>query len=289
MEKQSKNYITLVKDYLIILIGIFMVAGGVYFFLMPNDIAAGGINGLAMVINKFIPAIPVGGAMFCIDIVLFIVAFLVIGANFGGKTIFASLSLSSTIFILEKVVPITNPLTNDMFIELIFGIIIQAIGMALVFHANASTGGTDIIAKIINKYTHMNIGKAVLLADIVVVMLALLAFGFKSGLYSLFAVILNGLVIDKVIEGLNVCMEVKILSDEIDKIEKFILDELGRGATRYYGMGSYSRRDMEVLVTIVDRNEFLKLKAYIKETDPDAFVSVTEAYDTLGEGFKKLA
>ncbi|MEG2353395.1 MAG: YitT family protein [Clostridium sp.] len=278
-----------IKDYIVILIGVMLVAGGVYFFLMPNDIAAGGINGLAMVVNKFIPALPVGAVMFGIDLVLFIVAFTVIGANFGAKTIFASFSLSGTILVLEKLVPMTTTLTNDMFIELIFGIIIQAMGLALVFNADASTGGTDIIAKIINKYTKINIGKAILLADLVVVLLALIAFGFKSGLYSLFAVILNGLVIDKVIEGLNVCMEIKVVSPEIEKIEKFILDELGRGATRYYGMGSYSKKDMEILLAILDRNEFIKLKNYIKEVDPAAFVSVTEAYDTLGEGFKKLA
>lgn len=276
------------KDYLVIVIGVFMVACGVYFFMIPNDIAGGGISGLAIVINNYFPMIPRGGIMFVIDIVLFTVAFFVIGPSFGGKTVFSSLLLSSTIFVLENIFPMGGPLTDDIFIEMLFGILLQAIGMAVIFNKNASTGGTDIIAKILNKYFHINMGKGVLLADLVVVILALNAFGLKKGLYALFTVIVTGLAIDRAIDGFNALKEIKIISPKIREIEEFILKDLERGSTIYHATGSYSKNSIEVLCTVVDKKEFVKIRNFIKEVDPEAFVSVSDIYETLGEGFQKI-
>lgn len=276
------------KDYIIITIGVLLVASGLYFFMMQNNIAAGGISGLAMVLNHYIPWLPVGGMMFIIDGVLFVVAFLVIGPDFGGRTIYSSLLLSSTTFLLEKFVPMKESLTGDMFMEMIFGIIISAIGLAVIFNKNASTGGTDIIAKILNKYFQVNMGKGVLMADLVVVTMAMAAFGLRQGLYALFAVILNGMVIDRAIEGLNSCKQVKIISDKYLVIESFILEDLGRGATVYNATGSFSQNEIKVLETIVSTKEFIKIKNYIKEIDPNAFVMVADVHETLGEGFKSI-
>ncbi|MEW8955336.1 YitT family protein [Clostridium sp.] len=276
------------RDYLFIVIGVLCVASGLYFFMIPNNIAGGGISGIAMVLNHYIPIIPVGGAMFIIDGILFIVAFVIIGPSFGAKTIFSSLLLSSTIFILEKIVPLKGSLTGDIFLEMVFGIMLTAIGMAVIFNSDASTGGTDIIAKILNKYFHLNMGKGVLFTDLVVVIFAMGAFGLKSGLYALFAVVLNGMVIDRAIDGLNSVKEIRIISSKRSYIEKFILEELERGATVYHATGSYSKSQVEVLSVIVDRKEFIRLKNYIKEVDPNAFLSVTEVYEALGYGFKKI-
>lgn len=276
------------KDYIIITIGVLLVASGLYFFMMQNNIAAGGISGLAMVLNHYIPWLPVGGMMFIIDGVLFVVAFLVIGPDFGGRTIYSSLLLSSTTFLLEKFVPMKESLTGDMFMEMIFGIIISAIGLAVIFNKNASTGGTDIIAKILNKYFQVNMGKGVLMADLVVVTMAMAAFGLRQGLYALFAVILNGMVIDRAIEGLNSCKQVKIISDKYLVIESFILEDLGRGATVYNATGSFSQNEIKVLETIVSTKEFIRIKNYIKEIDPNAFVMVADVHETLGEGFKSI-
>lgn len=276
------------KDYLIITLGVFLVAAGIYFFMIPNEIAGGGINGLAIVINSYFPSIPIGIIMLIIDCILYVVAFIVIGPEFGGKTIFSSLLLSFTIFILEKFVPLKNTLTGDMFMEMLFGIITSAVGMAIIFEKDGSTGGTDIIAKILNKYFHINMGKGILMVDLIVVLLALNAFGLRKALYALFAVILNGIVIDKAIEGLNTYKEVRIISPELEEIESFILNKLERGATVYKAKGSYSNSQVEVLWTIVDRREFVELKKFIKEVDPKAFLSVSESYEILGEGFEKL-
>lgn len=278
-----------IKDFSVIILGVFLVAIGVYFFMIPNNIAGGGINGLAIVINSYIPSLPIGAIMFCIDAVLFLVAFVVIGPSFGGKTIFSSLLLSSTIFVLEKLVPLNGPLTDDLFIEIIFGIFAQALGMAIIFNKDASTGGTDIIAKILNKYFHINMGKGVLMADMVVVLMAMNAFGLKKGLYALFTVVVTGLAIDRAIEGFNSVKEIKIISKEIRKIESFILDDLGRGCTIYHATGSYSKNDTEVLWALLDNREFVKVKNFIKDIDPTAFISVADVCEVLGEGFKAIS
>ncbi|GAA0684326.1 MULTISPECIES: YitT family protein [Clostridium] len=276
------------KDYLIITIGAMLVAVSLNFLVMPNNVAAGGVNGMAMVLNYYVPSIPVGALMVIFNVILFLLAFIVIGTSFGAKTIYASLLLSGSIWVLEKVCPVTHSLTGDVLLELIFGIILQAIGMATIFYRNASTGGTDIIAKILNKYFHINLGKGVLLADLVVVTAATLTFGFKEGLYALFVIILNGVAIDKVIEGFNACKEVRIISSKQEEIKMFILNELSRGATIYYAKGAFSESPVEVLWTIVDTKELIKIKNFIKEVDPQAFLSVSEVYETLGEGFGNM-
>lgn len=277
-----------IREYIMIIVGVICVAVGVYFFMMPNSIAAGGINGLAMVINRHIPVLPIGGIMIVIDVILYIVAFYAIGKGFGFKTIFSSLSLSTTIWILEAFVPMNNPLTDDIFMEMIFGIIIQAVGMAIIFIQNASTGGTDIISKILNKYFHTKLGTGVLLADLVVVALAFNTFGFKKGLYALFTVILNGLVIDKVIQSINTLKEVKIISPRSKDVEDYILNNIGRGCTVYLAKGSYSQENINVLCTVVNKKEFSMLKNYIKSLGESSFISTNDVYETLGEGFEEL-
>ena len=277
-----------IKDYLIITLGVFLVAGAIYFFLMPNNIA-GGINGLAMVINHYIPIIPVGALMIIMNIILFVVAFLVIGPSFGARTVYASFSLSGTIWLFGYIYPMNRPFTNDVLLELFFGIVVQGVGMAIIFNEDASTGGTDIIAKILNKYLHINIGKGVLTADLSVTLLAGFTFGLQEGLYTLLSVILNGVVIDRMIEGLNACKEIRIISNKNKEIEEFILKELGRGATTYYAKGSFSQKDIEVLCTVVDTKELIKIKNFIRTVDKNAFVNVTEVFETLGDGFKSMA
>ena len=268
MNKVTRN----IMDYAIITFGILLVSIGTYFFLMPNNIAAGGVNGLAMILNKHIPALAVGTSMFFMNIILFIVAFILIGNSFGARTIYASLLLSGLVRTFEVIFPHNVPFTNDILLELFFGILIQGAGMGIIFNKNASTGGTDIIAKILNKYFQMNIAKGLLLSDIVVITLAAFTFGLQEGLYALMAVTLNAVVIDRMIEGLNSCIEVRIISLKKDVIEKFILEEIGRGATTYYAKGSYSKGDIQVLCTIVDNREFIKIKNFIKVEDPKAFV-----------------
>ena len=275
-------------EYIWITIGIFMVAAGITYFLAPGNLAAGGVSGLAIVIVKYFPSIPMGLLMLIMNIILFIIGFIVIGSNFGAKTIYTSLGLSGMIWLLEKVAPINRPLSNDTLVMLIFGILLSGVGMGIVFNQNASTGGTDIIAKIINKFFHIDIGKSLLMSDFVITLFAGLAFGAETGLYALLGVIMNGLVVDQVIQGISVCKQVTIISSQIDQIKAFIIDELGRGATIYTAMGAYTGEEKEILTTVVSRKEFIRLKGIIKEVDNRAFISVNNVHEVLGEGFKDI-
>lgn len=275
------------KQYLLLNIGLFLVAAGIYYFLVPNDLAAGGVSGLAMVINHYFTALPIGALMLFMNFILFIFAFFLIGHQFAIKTVYSSFMLSGMIIVLEKFFPISKPITDDILIQLIFGILISGIGMAIVFNANSSTGGTDIIAKIINKYFHFPIGKSILMTDFIVTLSAAVTFGPRIGMYSLLGVIINGLVIDNVIEGLNISKQVLIISTEVDAIQAYIINTLERGATIYLAKGAYTDNPKEVIMTILSQKEFIKLRNFIKDIDKRAFITVSNVHEALGEGFSE--
>ncbi len=277
-----------VREYIFITIGMTMVAVGVYYFLVPSNLATGGVSGLAIIISKFLPNLPVGLLMLIFNIILFIIGFLIIGPNFGAKTIYASLGLSGLIWLFQKLIPISRPLTNDLMIELLFGVGISGLGLAIVFNQNASTGGTDIIAKIINKFFHVDMGKSLLMADFIITLIAGITFGAKAGMYALLGVVLNGFVIDSFINGLNISKQVTIISSKGLEIKDFIINKLERGVTIYDAKGAYSGQSKEVLITIMSRREFIKLKDFIKEIDNRAFITVSDVHEVLGEGFKEF-
>lgn len=272
-----------IKEFALITIGIFLVAISVVYFFEPNNIAAGGITGLAIVINHYIPFISIGPLVLMMDAILFIVALIVLGAKFGAKTIYSSFLLSTSMWIMQTFIPIN--ITNDLILATIFGTLISAVGMAIVFNANASTGGTDIIAKILNKFFHIEIGKSLLIVDFLVTLLGAVTFGINIGLYGLLAVIINGVVIDNIIAGFKTKSEITIISEKNKEIIKFILDDLERGCTFIKGIGGFTGKDTSILYTVLDRNEFIKLKNKIKEIDKNAFITVGEVHEVMGEGF----
>lgn len=272
-----------IKEFALITIGIFLVAISVVYFFEPNNIAAGGITGLAIVINHYIPFISIGPLVLMMDAILFIVALIVLGAKFGAKTIYSSFLLSTSMWIMQTFIPIN--ITNDLILATIFGTLVSAVGMAIVFNANASTGGTDIIAKILNKFFHIEIGKSLLIVDFLVTLLGAVTFGINIGLYGLLAVIINGVVIDNIIAGFKTKSEITIISEKNKEISKFILDDLERGCTFIKGIGGFTGKDTSILYTVLDRNEFIKLKNKIKEIDKNAFITVGEVHEVMGEGF----
>ncbi|MDF2880654.1 MAG: putative rane protein [Clostridiaceae bacterium] len=278
----------LFKQYFLITLGVIFVAIGTEFFLAPNKIAAGGVIGIAIIINHFVPTLQVGLLMLIMNVILFIVAFIIIGNKFGAKTIYSSLSLSGIIWIMDKVVTPEMVITKDLLLASIFGTFISGIGMGIVFNQNASTGGTDILAKIIHKFVHLDIGKALLSVDFIVTIFAGASFGANIGMYALLCVILNGFVIDSVIEGLNVSKQVMVVSRNNNLISKFIIEELERSCTVFHGHGGYTKNDTYILYAVMDRKEFVKLRDYIKVVDPRAFITVSDAHEVLGEGFKDL-
>ena len=160
--------------------------------------------------------------------------------------------------------------------------------MAIVFNNNASTGGTDILAKILNKFSHIDIGKALLIIDLFITLMAAITFGLDLGFYSMLSVIGLGITIDRIIDGFNTKKEILIMSPKVNEISNFILKELTRGCTYLKGVGAYTKKDINVIYTVLERKEFIKLKLFIKEIDPNAFISVREAYEVMGEGFMKI-
>lgn len=273
------------KRFLIINLGVLVVTSGLYFFLIPSNLAVGGATGLAMVISYLIPSIPMGVILGLINVILFITAFIFIGKDFGGYTIYASFALSGILALFEIVFPMAEPFTDDLFINLIFGILIAGVGMAFIFNQNASTGGTDIVAKIINKYTNLNIGKSLLASDFLITLFAGFVFGPRHGMYALLGVVINSFVIDQIISGFNVKINVNIISKERDKINKFILEEVNRGTTIYHATGGFSAEDRYILTTIVSRSEFIKIRNYVREIDDKAFLSIYKVTEVEGEGF----
>ena len=276
-----------IKEYGIITFGIILVAFSIEYFYAPNNIAAGGVTGIAIILNAIIPNLSIGAISFVLNAVLFIVAFIFIDGKFGVKTIYASLGLSVMIWVIEKFL---NPLaiTNDLMMATIFGTLISAIGMALVFNENASTGGTDILAKMLNIFFHIEIGKALLIVDFFITLASAFVFNIDVALYSLLSVILLGLIIDRVIEGFNSCKSIFIISQNNDEISRFIIDTLDRGCTFLTGIGAYTGRENNILYAVLSRNQFIKLKRFIKEVDPSAFITVGEVHEVLGEGFNDI-
>lgn len=272
------------KRFLKINLGVIISALGLYFFLMPSNLATGGATGLAIVLSHLLP-ISMGILLGIINLTLFIIAFIVLGRDFGGYTLYASLALSFIIAVLEKLVPMNQPVTDDLFINLIFGVFIIGVGMGIVFNQNASTGGTDIIAKIINKYTHIDIGKSLLMSDFLISLFAGLVFGPRLGMYALLGTVINSLIIDKMISGFNVKINMIIISDEFESINKYILEEIIRGTTIYHATGGFSKEEKDVINTIVSRREYIKIRDFVRLVDKKAFVSISYVSEVEGEGF----
>lgn len=272
------------KDFIMITIGIFLVAFGLEYFHIPNNIAAGGVSGLAIIINNFLSMVPVGIIILVLNVILFIIAFLTVGGGFGAKTLYASFGLSVIMWGMETFYP-PQILSEDLFINAAVGTFVIAIGMAMVFNYGASTGGTDILAKILHKYIHMEIGKALLVVDFVIGLTSIATFGVTAGLYALLSIVINGTLIDRLILGFNTSKELMIISKNEQEIIRFIIEELDKSCTVLNGYGGYTSEDIQVLYVILSRREYIRLRGFIKEIDPRAFISVNEVHEVLGEGF----
>ncbi|AJD90536.1 membrane protein [Jeotgalibacillus malaysiensis] len=275
--------------FLLMNLGAFFVAINVHFFLSPNNLATGGVSGMSIVLNSLFPGISIGLFMIFVNIVLFILGVIFLGFQFGAKTIYTSFALSGYVWLLELVAPITAPLSDDILIQLIIGQCIAAIGMGIVFHQRASTGGTDIIAMILNKYIKVEIGRAVLFSDLAVALSSSLLFGAQAGMYAFFGVILNGLMIDYTLQQFNANKEVVIISQESALIRAFIVGELGRGATIHTAKGAFNYEQKEVITTILGRKDLSRLKNYVGKQDEKAFITVHNMNEILGQNFKRLA
>lgn len=267
--------------------GLLLIALGLDLFLVPNKIAAGGISGVSVVLFHTMN-LPVGASMLVMNIVLFIVGFMVIGKGFGLKTIIASALLSVFVDGLTYINPVRQ-LTDDLLIAVIFGDLLTGMGMAVVFNRNASTGGTDILARILGRYASINIGRALLIIDFAVAASAgVFLKSVEVGMYSLLAVIVNCLSIDAFIDTFNVSKKVLILSGKSEDIAKRAMTDLNRGATFLPMEGAYTHNPMKMLMMVIRPRQTAQLREIVREIDPGAFMIVSNVNQVLGKGFRDI-
>lgn len=281
------NYSTL-RKVIITTFASIIVSAGVYFFMIPYNLTIGGTAGFSIALAKFMPNIPVGAFQLGINVILFILAFLLIGSEFGGLSIYATVVLSIALIVFEKLIPNVQPLVDTPFMSMIIGVGVTAVGIALTLNQNASTGGTDIVGKILNKYMHVDLSVGVFIADFSVVVMGYVAYGINAAMYALVGILFNAVVIDKVLTGYKTRIKVYINSRFWEGINEFIVHELVRGSTLYEVKGGYNKSERVMVETILTRPEYIKLMNFIREFDDTAFVNVATVNEVSGEGFSYL-
>ena len=262
-----------VKDYLIITAATVIVSCAVFFFLEPSHVAVGSISGLAIVVSNFVP-LPVSAITLIFNVSLLLVGFLLIGREFGGKTVYTSILLPVFLGILERVFPNFESLMGDQFLDMLGYIFLVSVGLAMLFTRNASSGGLDIVAKLMNKFLRMELGKAMSVAGMAVALSAAVIYDAKTVVLSVMGTYLNGIVLDNFIFGIDRKRRVCIMSPELEQIRQFIVHELHSGATIYESYGAYEMQPRREIITVVDKIEYAKLMQFVSKTDPRAFITV---------------
>lgn len=274
------------RPFLLINFGLLLTALGIVLFKIPNHFVTGGVSGLSILLADLLPGVTVGPAMTAINLVLVVWGFWVLGPKFGWNTVYSSFALSGMVWGLDLLIPLDQPFTGDALLELFFAIGLPAVGAAVVFNQNSSTGGTDIVAKVLSTKTPINTGSALLISDFVIAASALAVFDVRTGLYSILGLVLKAFLIDLVIEGLNTHKKLEIITTQADPILDFILHTLHRGATLYPARGAFTGQDWQVIHTVVGRRQALAIRRRLKELDPKAFVTITTTTETIGKGFR---
>ena len=276
----------IVKDYFYIFLGSLLMSVSYSFFMVPNGFVVGGVGGLGIVLSK-LTAASIGTWITGLNILLLLIGFIFLGKSMGFRTVVCTLLFTGIVDLFELLVPMKSPMSSQPFLELCCAVFLMGIGQAVVFHADATSGGTDIIAMIIKKHYSMNVGRALLFVDIVVCILSFFVLGPESGLFSLLGIFALTFLIDNVIETLTSCKYFVIITDKPDEITQFILNDMDHGATLVNGKGVYSRNDKSVIHTVCKRREALRLQRFIKSADPNAFTIITTSSEIIGSGFRE--
>lgn len=271
-----------IKEYSLITVGIFIIAAAVYFFMIPSNVIVGSLSGLVIVLENFIP-LPISVMTFVLNAALLVVGFLVIGKEFGAKTIYTSIMLPVFLFVFEHVAPNNKSFTDDILLDTITYILVVSVGLAMLFNANASSGGLDIAAKVLSKFTHIEIGKAMTITGMCVAISSILVYDTKVVVLSILGTYANGIVIDNFISGFNRRKRVCILTDRYEEVLDFIGNTLHRGVTLYTATGGYDKKVRTEIQTILTQNEYGKLLEHMHEEDMKAFVTVSTVNEVIGE------
>ena len=262
-----------IKEFALLTLGTIVIASAVFFFLVPSQVSVGSASALAMVISNFVP-LPVSAITFILNMVLLIIGFILIGPEFGAKTVYASILLPAVMRVYEVIFPDFQSITQEPMLDVIGYILVVGIGLAMLFYCIASSGGLVIVAKLMNKYLRMELGKAMSLSGMLVALSSAFCYDKKTVVLSVLGTYFGGMIVDHFIFGLNIKRRVCILSPKMEEITEFILHELHSGATIYEAEGAYDHQIRKEIVTIVDKHEYSRLMEYVKKTDPKAFITV---------------
>lgn len=275
------------KNFMFMNLGCILLSLGVYFFKIPNGFATGGVTGIGTVLGKLTPVTPAAW-IWILNITLLLAGFLFLGKENGIKTVYCSMLYSAVTYILELFVPLSHPLTNQPFLELAYAMLLTSVGSAMIFNSDASSGGTDIVALILKKYTSIDVGKALLAVDFFVAVSAFFVFDIQIGLFSLLGLFAKAFIVDSVIESLNSCKYFIVITTKKDEIADFIIETLHHGVTVNSVVGEFTKEEKTMLHTVCKRIEAIKLRNKVKEIDPQAFIIITTSSEIIGRGFRSV-
>lgn len=277
MKKQLKDT-QILLEILILTAAVAIIAAAVYFFLVPSHTSVSSISGLGIVLSNFVP-LPLSAITMILNVVLLIIGFFTCGREFGVKTVYTSIMLPVFLGLFEKIFPDFGSMTNSQELDVLCYTLVVSVGLSILFNRNASSGGLDIVAKIMNKYLHIEMGKAMSLAGMCVALSAALVYDKKTVVLSVLGTYFNGMVVDHFIFGQNLKRRVCIITQYEEELRQFIIHDLHSGATIYEAFGAYNMDKRHEIITIVDKNEYQKLMSYINKLDPKAFITVYTVAD----------
>lgn len=278
MNKKAVPTAAAVRELAILTGAVAIIAAAVYFFLVPSHASVSSISGLGIVLANFVP-LPLSAITMILNVVLLVIGFLTCGREFGAKTVYTSILLPAFIGLFERLFPNLGSLTDSQELDVLCYILVVSVGLSILFNRNASSGGLDIVAKIMNKYLHMDLGKAMSLSGMCVALSAALVYNKKTVVLSVLGTYFNGLVLDHFIFDNNIKRRVCIITGKEEELRRFIIEDLHSGATVYESYGAYNMQKRREIITIVDKAEYQKLMSYMNREDPQAFITVYTVSD----------
>ena len=287
MKTTAAKPISTLERYLLLTVGSLIMAVGIYFFKFPNNFSTGGVSGLSLILGRMLPSEILTPSTFVLIIstALLIVGFIFLGRNFAFSTVYCSMLLSLAVNVMERFYPMTQPLTNQPLLELCFAVLLPAFGSAILFNLNASSGGTDIVAMIVRKYTSLNIGMALMVADALITVAGLFCFGIQAGLFCILGLLMKSVLVDYVMDSFRTKKCFQIITTNPDPIVEFITVNLHRGATLEDVYGAFHHERKTMIITVLTRAQALALRRFIHTNDPHAFMVITASTEIVGKGF----
>ena len=283
MQEKRKEWM---REFGLLNLGTFLTAIGSYFFKFPNNFSTGGVTGLSVVLTHYFPNLSNGTVVSVINIALMVVGLVLLGKEFGFKTFYVTIAFSAMLKLFDTVTPLTQPLTDQPFMELLFGVFLPAWGSAMLFNIGSSTGGTDIIAMVVKKYFKCHIGKALLVVDFFITVMTFVAFGPTTGLFSILGLVMRSFAVDFFLEEMNTYKSFTIITDHAEEIYQYITQVLHRGATIYHAEGVFEHSNKTIILTAQSKQQGIKLQEQIKKSDPHAFVLISNTSEIIGKGFR---